>query len=226
MRGKLIEFEGLDYSFKETNTKLLVDYIKREKETDKVVLLSFPNYESDSARYVKEYLSGEYGSAKDLNPYATSTLFLIDRLVTTKRTKIEELLNDGYYVILDRYVFSNIFFQSTKLETFQERKEFRDWIYDLEFNKVGLPRPDITIYMNMPVSVSYPLMQERKNKTGDTIDVHEDNMNFILDVERVANEVIREYNIPIVECSNFGNVREGEEIFSDIINVLENHSIL
>lgn len=220
-KGLLINFEGLDYSFKETNTKKLYEYIKNNV-TDKVKLLSFPNYKSESARLVKRYLNNEFGDASKLDTYIASMFYLIDRLETINDLKIKELLNDGWIVILDRYVNSNIIFQSAKIDSEDEQDKYIEYIMDLEYNKCKLPKPDITIYMNMPLTISKDLIIKRAHKTNTKKDGHEDNFKFLERVHKSAFRLCEKFKWDIVNCADIDNmiIRHDYEIFDDILKII------
>ena len=227
-RGIIINFEGLDYSFKETNSKRLYEYIKRSI-TEKVILISFPNYESQSRYFVHEYLKKSYGDADNVNEKQASLFYAMDRYDTIKKINIEKLLDEGYYIILDRYTGSNLIFQSTKIynknkdNTSAESlvEDFIEWANDLEYNILQLPKPDKVIYMNMPVKISYPLMQERALKNGETEDCHESDREFMESVEKNALYTAKYLNWNIVNCINdTDQIRDEESIFMDILNIV------
>lgn len=227
-RGIIINFEGLDYSFKETNSKRLYEYIKRSI-TEKVILISFPNYESQSSYFVHEYLKKSYGDADNVNEKQASLFYAMDRYDTMKKINIEKLLDEGYYIILDRYTGSNLIFQSTKIynknkdNTSAESlvEDFIEWANDLEYNILQLPKPDKVIYMNMPVKISYPLMQERALKNGETEDCHESDREFMESVEKNALYTAKYLNWNIVNCINdTDQIRDEESIFMDILNIV------
>ena len=227
-RGIIINFEGLDYSFKETNSKRLYEYIKRSI-TEKVILISFPNYESQSSYFVHEYLKKSYGDADNVNEKQASLFYAMDRYDTIKKINIEKLLDEGYYIILDRYTGSNLIFQSTKIynknkdNTSAESlvEDFIEWANDLEYNILQLPKPDKVIYMNMPVKISYPLMQERALKNGETEDCHESDREFMESVEKNALYTAKYLNWNIVNCINdTDQIRDEESIFMDILNIV------
>lgn len=219
-KGKLIVFEGLDYSFKETNSKKLYEYIK-EKVTDKVFLLSFPNYESESSIFVKNYLSGKYGKASEVDPYQSSMFYAMDRYDTIHNLKIKEKIEDGYIIIMDRYIGSNLIFQSTKFDNDENINKFIDSISNFEYNLLDLPKEDIVIYMNMPIDVSHKLMKERKLKSGDSVDGHEDNYEFMKKVECNANKIAKKLNYEIINCVNEdNNIKTEDDIFNEILSII------
>lgn len=232
-KGKIIVFEGLDYSFKETNSKKLYQYIK-ENITEKVKLFSFPNYESESSYFVKQYLKGNYGELNDINHYTTSLFYLVDRFDTVKKEKIEELLEEGYYIILDRYIGSNLIFQSAKIDQIYdneikaniEKIKYLSWIKNLEYSICKLPKEDITIYMNMPIKVSYELMKERELKNNQDKDIHEANRRYLELVEENALSIANTQRWNIVNCTDEElNIKTEEQLFDEILDIVEKYNI-
>lgn len=230
-KGKIIVFEGLDYSFKETNSKKLYQYIKGNI-TEKVKLLSFPNYNSESSYFVKQYLQGKYGDLNEVNEYITSLFYLLDRYDTIKKENVEELLNQGYYIILDRYTGSNLIFQSTKIDQRNEESaisnilkiDYLKWIKDLEYNICKLPKADVTIYMNMPVKVSFELMKERQLKNQQDKDIHEGNKEYLELVEENAMNIAITHLWNIVNCTDEQlNIKSEEELFNEILDIFKNN---
>lgn len=227
--GKIIVFEGLDYSFKETNSKKLFQYIK-ENITEKVILLSFPNYESDSSYFVKRYLNGDYGN--DVDEYKASIFYLVDRYDTIMKENINQLVEEGYIIILDRYTGSNLIFQSAKidinssneLESNMKKMKFIKWVKDMEYNIFNLPKENMVIYMNMPLEVSYELMKQRKLKNNEENDIHEDNRRFLEIVENNALSIANSNLWNIVNCTdNELNIKDENTIFNEVLDVIKKY---
>lgn len=227
--GKIIVFEGLDYSFKETNSKKLFQYIK-ENITEKVILLSFPNYESDSSYFVKRYLNGDYGN--DVDEYKASIFYLVDRYDTIMKENINQLVEEGYIIILDRYTGSNLIFQSAKidinssneLESNVKKMKFIKWVKDMEYNIFNLPKENVVIYMNMPLEVSYELMKQRKLKNNEENDIHEDNRRFLEIVENNALSIANSNLWNIVNCTdNELNIKDENTIFNEVLDVIKKY---
>jgi len=171
--GKLIVIEGTDSSGKQTQAELL--YEKYKKDGKNVMKVSFPNYESSSSAPVKMYLNGEFGeNVGEVNTYAVSTMYAVDRYASFK-TIWEEFYNDGGIIISDRYTTSNMVHQASKIEDRDEKEKYLNWLIDLEYEKMAIPKPDMVVFLNMPTEVAYKLMEKRKNKiTGeDKKDIHE-----------------------------------------------------
>ena len=156
--GKLIVIEGSDGSGKATQAKKLFDRLSDLES--KVKRLSFPNYESESSALIRMYLRGDFGgSAEAVNPYAAATFYAVDRFASYFEWK--NFYKEGGIVISDRYVESNMVYQVAKLTKKGERNKFLTWLEDLEYNRYGLPRADLTIFLDMPPEVSAILRKKR-----------------------------------------------------------------
>ncbi len=180
--GKLIVIEGLDGSGKSTQEKLLCQ--KLENDGVKVNAIKLPNYDDEACAVVKMYLAGRFGSAPgDVNPYAASTFYAVDRYVSYTCYWKEEYLNGGIF-IADRYTTSNAYHQLTKNRR-EDWDSYLQWLEDFEYNKMGIPRPDAVIFLDMPVEVSQKLMTDRYSGDEKKKDIHEKDTSY-LDRCRVA----------------------------------------
>jgi len=154
-KGKLIVIDGIDGSGKATQSKLLAIRLKKEKY--KVQQIEFPQYESNLfGELIGEYLRGRFGDFTKMDPRLASVLYAGDRYET--KEKIEKWLKDGSIVIADRYVSGNQIHQGGKIEDTSKRRAFLNWLDKLEYGVFGMPRPDLTIYLDIPVSVSLDLL--------------------------------------------------------------------
>ncbi|MDR4003800.1 MAG: deoxynucleoside kinase, partial [Clostridia bacterium] len=177
--GILIAIDGVDASGKQTQTELL----KKRLENDelKIKSVSFPAYDNPSSTLVKMYLNGEFGDKpSDVNAYATSTFFAADRFATYKTDWGKDYEN-GTLILADRYVSSNLIHQASKIENQEEKDKFLTWLDDLEYNVYGLPRPNVTIFLDMPPKYGIELMKDRANKSngGDKKDIHESDISYL-----------------------------------------------
>lgn len=216
MRGKLIIIEGTDCSGKETQAKLLIENC-REKGIQ-IERFSFPNYESPTGKII----GGPYLGRKNISeswfpdgalavePKVASLLFAADRKYNIY--KIEWLLNNGIHVILDRYVYSNMAHQGCKIEDDDERKNMYQWLDDLEFGLLNLPKPDISIFLHVPTLFVKQLMEERK----ETRDEHENNFEYLKTAERAYLELSSIYSFKIIDCVNSNELRLKEDIQEEI----------
>lgn len=222
--GKLIVIEGTDSSGKETQTRKL--YERLEKEITNVIRLSFPNYKSPACEPVKMYLAGAFGdNALDINPYPVSTMFAIDRYASYKM-EWEKFYQDGGIIVTDRYTTSNMVHQASKIESIDKKNEYLDWLEELEYSKMGIPRPDLIIFLNMPIETAAELMAQRKNKiTGEDIkDIHEKDISYLKKSYENACNIAKKYNWLEIKCVENGRLKTideiGEEIFSVVKKIL------
>ena len=222
--GKLIVIEGTDSSGKETQTRKL--YERLEKEITNVRKLSFPNYKSPACEPVKMYLAGAFGdNALDINPYPVSTMFAIDRYASYKM-EWEKFYQDGGIIVTDRYTTSNMVHQASKIESIDKKNEYLDWLEELEYSKMGIPRPDLIIFLNMPIETAAELMAQRKNKiTGEDIkDIHEKDISYLKKSYENACNIAKKYNWLEIKCVENGRLKTideiGEEIFSVVKKIL------
>lgn len=170
MKNRIVVLEGLDASGKGTQTKLLCDKLIREGIEYKSY--DFPRYESESSVPVRMYLSGKLGKhPEDTNAYAASSFFAVDRYISY-RTEWKTYCDDGMLILLDRYTSANALHQLSKMPK-DKWKDFLDWLYDFEFDKLGLPHPELTLFLDMHPDVAIKLMNMRTQTTGRSQDIHE-----------------------------------------------------
>lgn len=222
--GKLIVIEGTDSSGKETQTRKL--YERLEKEITNVRKLSFPNYKSPACEPVKMYLAGAFGdNALDINPYPVSTMFAIDRYASYKM-EWEDFYKSGGVIVTDRYTTSNMVHQASKIESSEKKNEYLDWLEELEYSKMGIPKPNLIIFLNMPTETAAELMAQRKNKiTGEDIkDIHEKDISYLKKSYENACNIAKKYNWLEIKCVENGRLKTideiGEEIFSVVKKIL------
>lgn len=219
--GKLIVIEGTDSSGKETQTKKLYERIKENREN--VIKISFPNYESPACEPVKMYLAGEFGDkAQEINPYPVSTMYAIDRYASYKKDWGKVYNSDGI-IVTDRYTTSNMVHQASKLEDEEEKKSYLEWLCDLEYNKMELPKPDVVIFLNMPSEMAKKLMAERKNKiTGEKEkDIHEKDYEYLKKSYENACFIAKRERWVEIECVKDGKLKSIEEIGKEIYRIVE-----
>jgi len=213
---KLVVIEGVASSGKETQTRLLFD--KLQSNIGKIEKIEFPNYASSTSALVKMYLNGEFGMhADDVNPYAASAFFAVDR-VGSIFGDWKERLDNADVVIADRYVTSNMIHQASKIDDYDKKGEFIDWLYDFEYTKLGLPKPDVVIFLDMPVKNAMELMKNRLNKidSSEVKDIHESDANYLQKSYDNAVYVAKKYNWNIISCVKDGTLRTIEDISDEI----------
>ncbi|MCD6528042.1 dTMP kinase [bacterium] len=211
--GKLIVFEGLDGSGKSTQTKLLIEYLK--KKGYKTAKIDFPQYGKKSAGLIEEYLKGKYGTSKEVAPYIASIFYACDRYDGS--FKIRKWLKEGRIVVCDRYFASNVAHQGGKIKNTQKRKKFIKWLYDLEYNIFKIPKADITFILKTSPELARKLApkitdEEKKRKRkaylGKKIrDIHEKDLNHLINAFNsyleLAKENPRQYCL--IECIGENN---------------------
>ena len=205
--------EGLDGSGKSTQIKLLRNYLEEKDIPYKY--LHFPR--TDAPVYgdlVARFLRGELGNISEVNPYLIALIYAGDR--KDAKTQIEKWIEDGYFVLVDRYVFSNIAFQCAKLEDLKERDELKDWILQLEYGYYHLPHPDVNLFLDVPFQFTQKqLSDNRQGEDREYLqgrdDIHEANLDFQKNVREVYLSLKEEKEFRILQCFN-----EEEEIYSPV----------
>ncbi|MBR2876001.1 MAG: deoxynucleoside kinase [Clostridia bacterium] len=207
--GLFIDLEGLDGCGKTTQTELLCKRFEKENIDYKKIKL--PDYESDSSILVRKYLNGDFGKdANDVNAYAASVLFAADRFASfTEKWKKDYL--DGTLIFSDRYTPANALYQMTKLEP-SVWDEYLDWLFDFEYNKIGIPEPTMVVFLDMPVEVSQRLMTDRYNGDETKKDVHECNVEFLHKCRDAALYACEKYGWKIISCAKNNEPLSIEEI--------------
>lgn len=213
--GKLIVIEGSDGSGKATQTKKLFERLS-DLEGNKVRRLSFPNYESESSAIIRMYLRGDFGgTAEEVNPYAAATFYAIDRFASYFKWK--NFYQMGGIILSDRYVESNMVYQVAKLAKKGERTKLLTWIEDLEYNRYGLPRSDLTIFLDMPPEVSAILRKERGRA-----DIHENDAAYMTKIYATYKDLAKKFGWKVVDCANGIQPRSTTDIHEDILRLVEN----
>lgn len=211
--AKLIIIEGLDGSGKSTQIALLEKYF--DSTGLKYKKIKLPDYESPSSTLVNMYLGGEFGSnADDVNAYAAGAFYAVDRFASYK-LKWGNDYNSGTLILADRYATSNLIYQMEKIPE-EKWDEFIEWSSDFEYNKIGIPKPDLVIFLDMPVEVSQRLMTSRYDGDEGKKDVHEANVEFLNRCRKSAFYAAKKQNWQIVKCSDGEAPLSVEEIHSSI----------
>ncbi len=218
--GYLIVIEGTDGSGKQTQADRLL--LRLQMLGKKAIKFSFPNYDSLSSGPVKMYLGGEFGdNDKSLDAYQASVLYAVDRLCTYKKD-IEKYYNDGYIVVLDRYVQSNMLHQAGKIRETVAVDKYLDWLDELEFNTLHLPRANKVIFLDVPVDVSMELARARGDlKTGGKKDIHEKDPNHLIHAYNAGIYVGEKYGWSRIQCTRNGKMRTIEDISNDIFDEIK-----
>lgn len=218
MNGKLIVIEGLDGSGKTTQLNLLVNKLK-QKNIKNIKQIKLPDYDSDSSSLVKMYLAGEFGkSPEDVNAYAASAFYAVDRFANYK-TKWKADYENGTLIIADRYTTSNAYHQATKLPE-SEWKDYFKWLRDFEYNKLGIPEPDMVIYLDMPIEISQKMMTSRYNGDEEKKDIHEANVEYLQHCRKAAKAAATQLGWKVIDCADGDRPRSIESIGDEIENLI------
>ncbi len=220
--GKLIVIDGLDGSGKATQTAILEEKLKQMGIN--TVKVSFPDYDSNSSAAVKMYLNGEVGSLDEVNVYAASSFYAVDRYISFK-TKWEKFYDDSFVVLCDRYATSNICHQMPKLPE-DKQESYIKWLYDYEFKLMGLPCPDMVIYLDMEPFISQRLLEKRYEGNKDKKDIHEKDKNYLTMCRKGALKGASVLGWNIVKCDDGENPLTMDEISQRIFLEIINSKIL
>ena len=220
--GKLIVIEGTDGSGKSTQFHLLTERVAKEGYDFRKLV--FPQYAEESSALIRMYLKGEFGSSpSDVSAYAASTFFAVDRYASYKKVW-GDWYEQGGLVLSDRYTTSNAVHQASK-EPEEKQAAFLAWLYDLEYDKLGLPRPDLTIYLDVPTDFTEQMMRRREADTNTTADIHEQDMEYLATCRRTGKRAAEFYNWTVIECVRDGKMRSieniHEEIYRHVLGCLE-----
>lgn len=218
MASKLIVIEGLDGSGKGTQSQLVFEALKNRGLN--VKKYTFPDYDSPSSSLVKMYLGGQLGDTPDdVNAYAASSFYAVDRVASYLGVWKKDYETCDY-IILDRYVTSNLIYQMTKV-TENEYDEFIEWLEDYEYNKLSVPKPDVVIYLDMPPHISQKLMSSRYNGDESKKDIHEKNMNFLLSCRKTALYALDKCGWARLECAENDEPKSIEVITQQILDIID-----
>ena len=216
--GKLIVFEGTDGSGKSTQFELLAKRL--EAEQIGFQRLRFPQYEEPSSALIRMYLGGAFGDDPEaVNAYAASTFYAVDRYASYQRVW-KDYYQGGGFVVSDRYTTSNAVHQGSKVPE-GERAEFFRWLYDLEYDRMGLPRPDLVVLLDMPVELSEQLMRKREQSTGTHADIHERDEDYLKKCRDVALHAAKDYGWRTVSCAKNGAIRGVEDIHEEVYAIVK-----
>jgi len=214
-KGKFIVIEGIDGSGKRTQTELLVNKLRQEKY--KVKTIDFPQYENNFfGKFIGECLAGTHGDFAKLDAKIASVLYAVDRFESGE--KIKKWLEQGNTVVIDRYVSSNQIHQGGKISDVKKRREFLSWLEKMEFEVFKIPKPDVVIYLNVPLKISLQLLKNNNNKQKKNYlhgkkDAHESNIEHLVNAERSALSLARsEKRWLKIKCYRNGKLLSKEEI--------------
>ena len=211
--GKLIVIEGTDGSGKSTQFRLLTERL--EKEGHAFRQLEFPQYSEPSSALIKMYLGGEFGTKpSDVNAYAASAFFSVDRYASYKKVWGQWYENGGL-VLSARYTTSNAVHQASK-EPEENQIPFWSWLYEYEYEKLGLPCPDLVIYLDVPTDFTEKMMRAREAATNTSADIHEQDLAYLATCRRTGKAAAAYYGWTVINCVKYDQMRSMEDIQEEI----------
>ncbi|MFA5840855.1 MAG: deoxynucleoside kinase [Candidatus Paceibacterota bacterium] len=224
-KGKLIVIDGTDGSGKATQVALLVKRLKKEGKTVKIV--DFPEYYKNFfGAFIGHCLSEQYYNFLHVHPKIASVLYAADRFESSK--ELRGWLQKGYIVIANRYVSANQIHQGGKIKSAKKRNDFIKWLDEMEYKVFGIPRPDVTLYLSLPISIVLQLLKERNSSKmkreylKKKKDVHEDDVEHLVNSRKSAlwlSKVMK--NFIKIDCAPNGEILSREIIHEEIYKQLK-----
>ena len=206
--GKLIVFEGVDGSGKSTQYKLLCERLRERGVSFRNLV--FPRYSEPSSALIRMYLAGDFGDRPgDVNAYAASTFFAVDRYASYVQDW-RDYYRAGGLIVTDRYTTSNAVHQASKLPK-AEREEFLRWLSEFEYGRLGLPAPDLVLFVDVELEMSQAHLRKREAETGTQADIHERDGSYLAASIEAAREAADIYGWKRLDGS-----RTVEEIAAEV----------
>ncbi|MBQ8881205.1 MAG: deoxynucleoside kinase [Oscillospiraceae bacterium] len=211
--GKLIVIEGTDGSGKSTQFRMMSEHLTQDSIAFKHLV--FPRYQEESSALIRMYLGGQFGSKPtDVNAYAASAFYAVDRYASYKMDW-GQWYEDGGLVLSDRYTTSNAVHQASK-EKPEDLETYLHWLYDFEYTKMGLPKPDLVIYLDVPTDFTQKLLRHREAATNTTADIHEQDMQYLATCRETGRAAAAYYGWTVISCVRDGEMRSIEDIHEEI----------
>lgn len=219
-KGKLIVIDGTDGSGKATQVDLLAKRLKREGRTVKIV--DFPEYYKNFfGAFIGHCLSEQYYNWLGVHPKIASVMYAADRWESGD--ELRDWLKKGYIVIANRYVSANQIHQAGKIKNAKKRNDFMKWLDEMEYEVFGVPRPNITLYLDLPTKIVLQLLKKRESSKmkreylKKKKDVHENDVNFLINSRKSALKLVREIsNFIKIECFEKGKILSRETIHQEV----------
>jgi len=216
--GKLIVIEGTDGSGKSTQFQALTQRLSQEGKEFKTLV--FPQYSEPSSALIRMYLGGEFGEKpSDVNAYAASAFYAVDRYASYKKGW-GQWYDGGGLIVSDRYTTSNAVHQASK-EPIHARGEYLRWLYEFEYDRLGLPRPDLTIYLDVPTEYTEKLLRSREAATNTQADIHEKDMAYLATCRETGRAAAAFYGWTVIKCVRDGVMRSIEDIHNEIYGYVQ-----
>lgn len=215
--GKLIVFEGTDGSGKTTQFTLLAKRLQAMQIPFQT--MDLPQYFEPSSALIRMYLGGEFGSRpSDVNAYAASTFYAVDRYASFRKVWGDYYQNGGL-MLSNRYATSNAVHQASKVAP-EKREEFFAWLYDFEYHKLELPCPDLVLYLDVPTQQTEQMLRHREQQTHTNADIHEKNMDYLRQCRSTGLDAAHYYGWTVIDCVQDGKLRSIEDIHQQITKLV------
>ena len=216
----LFVLEGLDGAGKSTQVRKLADYLR--SRLGSLEYIHFPRYDAPVyGQLISNFLKGEYGANDSVHPQLVALLFAEDR--HGAKDGIKAILDKGGAVLLDRYVYSNVAYQCAKMQDNEKAENLREWILNTEYGQFELPRPDLNIFLDVPISfVESSLAANRKGDDRSYLqgkqDIHESDIEFQKRVRKIyLRQASLDKDFLVIDCSDAnGNMLPPDDIFNKI----------
>ncbi|MBT4849709.1 deoxynucleoside kinase [Candidatus Parcubacteria bacterium] len=220
-KGKFIVIDGTDGSGKGTQVEIMKKRLLKEGKD--VAVVDFPRYGKRSAFFVEKYLNGEYGGIEDVGPKMGSTFYALDRF--DSKQEIVDMLEQGKVLLANRYVSASMGHQGSKISDLAERKEFLDWLHELEYEIFAIPKPDVSIILHVSADISQKLVDKKGHRDyvgGEKRDLHESNKQHLKDSEATYLQIVKDYpDFHLIECVKDDDIMSREEIHDLIWNQIK-----
>lgn len=217
-QGKLIVFEGAsDGIGKSTQIALLQQRLKEEGNI--IVNHHFPTYGTYHGAPVEEYLHGNLGNIDELSPYFINSLYAVDRACAW-HSKLKQLYQEGKILLFDRYTTSSLLYQSAKIKDIDKKIAFLDYVTDFEYNKLGIQRPDIIIFLTAPFDVITQMRKGRIENEGVQNDLHERDLEYLKEVYDNSMFVSNYLGWNTIKCNDGDKMKTIEEIHEEIYRLV------
>jgi len=217
--GKLIVFEGIDGSGKSTQFEMMCKRLSDEGRQFK--RLVFPRYNEPSSALIKMYLGGDFGDNPDaVNAYAASSFYAVDRYASFIQDWCQYHQSGGF-ILTDRYTTSNAIHQGAKIAP-EKRESFFKWLYEYEFGLLGLPSPDLVVFMDIDAESAATRLERRQTETGTDADIHEKDMVYLNNCAQSGKQAATQFGWHRVSCLREGVERDTNEIHAEIYDVISN----
>jgi dTMP kinase len=215
--SKLIVLDGLDGCGKTTQYELAAERLLKKYSVNKI---TFPDYESDSSAAVKMYLGGKISeNASDINAFAASSFYAVDRYISFM-SKWKSAYETADITLAARYTTSNIIHQLPKIPE-RKRVSFINWLSDYEYVKLGLPKPDLVILLDLPEEIAERRLSSRYQGDDSKKDIHERDREYMKLCRQCALFAAEKLDWAVINCAENGNIKGIEQINGEIISLIE-----